>query len=381
MRWASAIATETATGDAAVEVTQAIARDLGSGQVDLVLAFVTDHHAGGFAAISRTLAEQFPHAAIAGCTVSGAVGGGLEIEHHAALAVTAASLPGVTVNAHHVDGSRETWLAPDHDARAVIALPCPLTSPVEDLLTWTDRVWPNATKVGGLASGGMTGRGPAANTLFHRDLRHRSGAMLITLDGDIAIDTIVAQGCKPIGAPMVVTKGLGNVILELDGQPALRVLSALHAGLAPAEQALCRHSLFIGLATDGSRLGRRDVVIRNLLGCDRPSGAIRAAATVERGQIVQFHLRDAATSADDLDELLTEPCVPAAGALLFSCIGRGQALYGNPNHDSAAFHRARGPVPLGGFFCNGEVGPVAGQTFVHGYTSAFASFRRRGALA
>jgi small ligand-binding sensory domain FIST len=123
------------------------------------------------------------------------------------------------------------------------------------------------------------------------------------------------------------------------------------------------------------------VLVRNLVGCDRASGALTVAASVEPGQVVQFHLRDAATSAEDLAELLAEPAAPAAGALLFSCVGRGQALYGAPNHDSEAFARARGHVPIGGFFCNGELGPVAGQTFVHGYTSAFAAFRRRGAMA
>ncbi|MBK9030515.1 MAG: FIST C-terminal domain-containing protein [Myxococcales bacterium] len=381
MRWASAIATTPTTDDACAEVTTAVTRELGGARADLVLVFVTDHHAAGFPTLSRELADSFPGAVIAGCTVGGAIGGGLEIEHRPAVAVTAAHLPGVTAAAYHVGGDPDGWLAPDHDARAVIALPCPMTSPVDRLMAWTDKVWPSAVVVGGLASGGMTGRGRGDNTLFVGDARPNEGAVLITLDGDVAVDTIVAQGCRPVGPPMIVSKGLGNVILELDGQPALAALTAVHAALPPDQRALCRHSLFIGLAPDGARLGRRDVLVRNLVGCDRASGALTVAATVEPGQVVQFHLRDAATSAEDLAELLAEPGAPAAGALLFSCVGRGAALYGAPNHDSAAFARAKGAVPLGGFFCNGEVGPVAGKTFVHGYTSAFALFRKRGALA
>ncbi len=381
MRWASAIATATATDDACAEAAATLVGELGAAPVDLVLAFVTDHHAAGFAQLSASIQRRFPRAVIAGCTVGGAIGGGVEIEHQPALALTAASLPGVTVHAHHLGPDRDLWLAPDHDADAVIALPCPLTCPTEELLAWTDRVWPGAVKVGGLASGGMTGRGPSANTLFVGGDRHRDGAVLVTLAGDIAVDTIVAQGCRPIGAPMIVTKGLGNVILELDGQPALAVLETVHASLSAADRALCRHSLFVGLAPDGQHLRRPDVLVRNLVGCDRASGALSIGATIERGQVVQFHLRDASTSAEDLAELLAEPGAPAAGALLFSCVGRGQLLYGHANHDSAAFHRARGPVPLGGFFCNGEVGPVRGRTFVHGYTSAFALFRRRAAQA
>lgn len=381
MRWASAIATATATDAACAEAAAVIDGELGAASIDLLLAFVTDHHAAGFAQLSAALSRRFPRAVIAGCTVGGAIGGGVEIEHQPALSLTAASLPGVTVHAHHLGPDVDTWLAPDHDADAVIALPCPLTCPTEELLAWTDRVWPSAVKVGGLASGGMTGRGPSANTLFLGGQRHHDGAVLVTLAGDVAVDTIVAQGCRPIGAPMIVTKGLGNVILELDGEPALATLESVHAALPPADRALCRHSLFVGLAADGDHLRRRDVLVRNLVGCDRASGALAVGATIERGQIVQFHLRDAATSAEDLAELLAEPSAPAAGALLFSCVGRGQLLYGQPNHDSSAFLRARGPMPLGGFFCNGEVGPVRGRTFVHGYTSAFALFRRKAARA
>lgn len=381
MRWASAVATTAATDAACAEVTTAVERELAGARADLVLVFVTDHHAAGFAQISRSLAAQFPGAVIAGCTAGGAIGGGLEIEHRPALAVTAAHLPDVALHAHHVGGDPDSWLAPDHDARATLVLPCPMTTPVDRLVAWTDRVWPEAVKIGGLASGGMTGRGRGDNTLFLGGERHHAGAVLVTLDGDVAVDTVVAQGCRPVGPPLLVSKGLGNVILELDGRPALEVLSEVHAALAPHDRALCRHSLFIGLATDGAHLGRRDVLIRNLVGCDRASGALTVAATIALGQVVQFHVRDAEASADDLAELLAEPAAPADGALLFSCVGRGQALYGAPNHDSGAFARARGPVPLGGFFCNGELGPVAGKTFVHGYTSAFASFRRRGALA
>jgi small ligand-binding sensory domain FIST len=97
--------------------------------------------------------------------------------------------------------------------------------------------------------------------------------------------------------------------------------------------------------------------------------------------VVQFHLRDAATSAHDLEAVLARyqegPPRRPAGSLLFSCLGRGEHLYGRPDHDTAAFQRRLGPVPLGGFFCNGEIGPVHGSTFLHGYTSAFGLFRKR----
>jgi small ligand-binding sensory domain FIST len=126
---------------------------------------------------------------------------------------------------------------------------------------------------------------------------------------------------------------------------------------------------------------RRDVLVRNLIGCDRAAGAVHIGAPIAIGDIVQFHLRDAETSDQDLRELLAEPHASAEGALLFSCVGRGQLLYGHAGHDSRAFRQAFGAVPLAGFFGNGEIGPVGGRTFMHGYTSAFALFRRRGAQA
>jgi small ligand-binding sensory domain FIST len=103
------------------------------------------------------------------------------------------------------------------------------------------------------------------------------------------------------------------------------------------------------------------------------------AAEVREGSVVQFHLRDAQTSADDLAAHLRERAREPrpAGALLFSCLGRGRHLYGAPDHDSSVFAARYGGVPLGGFFCNGEIGPVHGRTFLHGYTSSFGLFGPR----
>ena len=388
MRWASAISTAASIDEAVAETSSAIAAQLGPDRADLVLAFVTDHLAGRFDRLSAGITRRFPGAVFAGCTAGGAIGGGAEIEHRAALSLCAASLPAVRVAGLHLGAEPESWpvALPSLDAErpaAVLVLPCPLSCPTDALLAWTDERWPWAVKIGGLASGGMTGHGPSGNTLFLGEERHREGAIVVTLAGDIAVDTIVAQGCRPIGEPLVITKGLGNVVLELDGVPALEVLERLHAELPPGDRALFEHSLFIGLVPPRSpgAARRRDVLIRNLIGCDPGAGAIAVGARIAVGDLVQFHLRDAETSDQDLRELLAEPQAPAAGALLFSCVGRGQLLYGHAGHDSGVFRRELGPIPLAGFFCNGEVGPVGGKTFLHGYTSAFALFRRRGAQA
>jgi small ligand-binding sensory domain FIST len=162
------------------------------------------------------------------------------------------------------------------------------------------------------------------------------------------------------------------------------VLQALFDGVDDRDRELFRTSLFLGIEMKEalSEYRQGDFLVRNLVGLDARSGALVVGARLHDGQVVQFHLRDAETSTRDLEERLARyrsawAAPPSgAGALLFSCLGRGQHLYGQPDHDSAAFERHLGRIPLAGFFCNGEIGPVEGRTFLHGYTSAFGIFRR-----
>ena len=152
-----------------------------------------------------------------------------------------------------------------------------------------------------------------------------------------------------------------------------------------ADRELMQHSLFLGLAMRPGEqaYAQGDFLVRNVMGGDADSGALWVGARVHPNQVVQFHLRDAATSAADLEQTLARldtaiGTARPAGGLLFSCMGRGAGLYGVAGHDSSLVHAALGAVPLGGFFCNGEIGEVAGVPFVHGYTSAIALFRPRG---
>jgi small ligand-binding sensory domain FIST len=388
VRWASAIASAERLDDAVDAAAESIAEDLGSARADLAVVFVTDHYAPWFGRLAATVRKAFPHALLFGCTSGGSIGGGVEIEHAPALSLTVASLPGVDITPFHIGAEPAGWrraisVSPGADP-AFLLLPDALSCPVEELLSWMDDRWPGAVKVGGLASGGMTARGPAGNSLFLGDDRLTAGAVGIALTGDIAVDTIVAQGCRPVGSPLFVTRADRNVAYELDGEPALRALERLHQNLDAADRALFRHSLFMGVVMREQETYRPgDFLIRNLLGVDPGTGAIAVAAPLSTGMVVQFHLRDAVTSTQDLSAMLHEhddlmPC----GGLLFSCVGRGRLLYGRANHDSDLFHEVVGSgVPLGGFFCNGEIGPVQRRTYLHGYTSSFALFRRRSGTA
>jgi small ligand-binding sensory domain FIST len=183
---------------------------------------------------------------------------------------------------------------------------------------------------------------------------------------------------------MRITQCRRNLLAEVDGRPPLEVLREIFQQANERDRGLMRNSLFLGVVMDEliDQPRQGDFLIRNVVGMDARTGILAIGEVLKEGQMVQFHLRDAQTSAEDLTSVLTRYAEDnrenqVQGALLFSCLGRGQYLYGRPNHDTDIFRSKLGPVPLGGFFCNGEIGPVSGTTFLHGYTSSFGIFRPR----
>jgi len=344
--------------------------------------------------VTENLLESFPDAVLIGCTGGGIIGSYTELEDSPALSITAAILPDVETVPFHVDSTDldnlsanpERWhdllgLHPDQQPCFVL-LPEPFSCPTQDLTTSLDEAFPGCPKVGGMASGANQ---PGENALFLHDACLFEGAVGVALWGDVQMDTVVAQGCRPVGKPMYISRCEQNVLIELDGGPALTALDSVYQELSELEQALFSQSPHIGVAIDGEQTnpGWGDFLIRNIIGIDRQHKVVAVGALLEKGQKVQFHIRDASSSAEDINRLLqryastprpTEP----SGALLFSCLGRGQRFYGIPNHDSGVFRSALGDLALGGFFCNGEIGPVHGRTQLHGYTSSFGLFRARG---
>jgi small ligand-binding sensory domain FIST len=393
MKWTSSAADDATLEQAITRAAADVSAHLGGAAPDLIVAFVSSHHAAGFERVPRLIAAELGSGLLVGCSAGGVIGGGREIEQRPGVSLTAAVLPGVTI--HPFLLQTESLPNPTADAARwqalvgvdassaphFIILPDPYTFDAESLVRGLDRAYPTGSKIGGIASGGHE---PGGNALFLGNAIVRAGAVGVALSGDIAIDTIVAQGCRPIGEPMFVTSCERNIIRALDGRPPLDVLRDLHDRLDERDRLLARHSLFLGIVMNEDRQEYRqgDFLIRNLLGIDPESGALAVGALLDENAVVQFHLRDARTSAQDLDEMLasyqrSEVMPPPRGALLFSCLGRGQFLYGAPDHDTNAFRGHLGDVPLGGFFCNGEIGPVHGTTFLHGYTSAFGVFRAR----
>lgn len=394
MQWGSSLSRQTDLNAALDECAASLSAQLDAEAADFVAVFTSQHDTQANT-LSAAVGAHFPNAIVIGCSGSGVIGSGREEEEAPALSITAGVMPGVALSAFHVtrdqlpspDAPPDAWhtlLGVPPDVRPdFIVLGEPFTMDGDALLAGLDYAYPGAVKVGGLASGG--GRF-SPHSLVLNGAMHREGAVGVALSGNIVIDSVVAQGCRPIGEPMHITDAEQNMIEALDGMPPMERLQGIYEAASPRDQGLMRHNLFMGIAMDPLALtdAADGFLIRNVLGVNQSNGAIAVGALVREGQLVQFHVRDAQTSGEDLQHSLTNYLSAAGertavGALMFSCTGRGRYLYGRPDHDTDVFRDVVGGLPLGGFFCNGEIGPVAGTTYLHGYTSSFALFRPRTA--
>lgn len=401
MKWANALSKRPSLEGAVFEVVER-SQQLLSAPADLGFVFISSAFASEYSRLMPLLQEQLGVPVLIGCSGSGIIGMDSqhcprELEEQPALSLTLACLPGVKVEAFHLDGEElpdldsppDAWVeaigVPASSHPHFVILADPFTSKINDLLQGLDFAYPGSAKVGGLASGGAMGNTLA---LFSGDRLYREGAVGVALSGNIVLETIVAQGCKPIGNPFTVKECERNILLALDASPSgsgisqrpLEALKTVIENLSESDRELAQHSLFIGIARNEFKdeLEQGDFLIRNVLGVDPREGAIAVGDRLRPGQRIQFHLRDAQTSAEDLEMLLQRyqssfsAASASGGALMFACLGRGEQLYGQPDFDSRLFRQYVGNIPVSGFFCNGEIGPVGGGTFLHGYTSVFA---------
>lgn len=391
MKWSSSISTETTIDKAVEEATEAIKKEMGDLPIHLTVLFVSPHFKTQYDLIPNLIRERLSPGILLGCSGGGIIGGGNEVEQKHAFSLTCAHLPDVEIQQIQSDTTtlpggdtapsvwREWIGVPVEKNPQFIFLADPFTFRGEEFLNGVDFAYPQSAKVGGLASGAHFQGG---NALYLGDKIHNAGLIGVALSGNIELDTIVAQGCRPIGEPMPITGCDQTLLTEVGGKSPLTLLEEMVETMSEYDRKLMQTSLFLGIEMDPMKdnPGQGDFLIRNLMGVDRDSGSLSIGAILREGQLVQFHLRDKVMSAEDLSMMLTRYTgkshdTQAAGALLFSCLGRGEYLYGKSNHDSDVFKDKMGTVPLGGFFCNGEIGPVGDTTFLHGYTSSFGIFR------
>ena len=389
MKWASAISESENVEKAVSECAESIKSIVGNSP-DLVFVFPSFNFSGQFKDISNALSKHFENSVIMGCSGNGVIGAGREVEHTPGFAMCAAELPEVEITPFHISDSDlpdgddppnkwENVLGVSRESRPnFVLLADPFSVRGENLLMGMDYAYPDCKIVGGLASGGTQ---PGSNALYLNNITYDHGIAGVALSGNIEINTIVAQGCKPIGSLSRITKCERNILQELDGRSPFDILGETYNDLNEADQKLFQNSLFLGVVMDpfesSPEIG--DFLIRNIVGANPDAGQLAVGQMLREGQLVQFHLRDAQTSTENLSNMLDEyqstSFGPETGALMFSCLGRGKYLYEEPDHDTDLFREKIGDLPLTGFFCNGEIGPVSGSTFLHGYTSSFGIFK------
>jgi small ligand-binding sensory domain FIST len=341
---------------------------------DLVALFCAAEHSEAAHDLADALADLAPDAAVIGaCAADGVIGAGREQQGGAALALLAVALPvGARATPFHAqvgegfEGPELTGLPATPEGASVVAVADPHSVPIEQLVEGLGGL----PILGGFA--GLGGRGAAR--LFTTGGCAQEGAVGIVLEG-LPVSAIVSQGARPIGPELVVTAAEGNLVVELAGQPALERVQQVVEDLPLTERALLENGLLIGLVIDENRPEHRlgDFLVRGVLGADPDTGAIAIGDVPRVGQTVRLHVRDAESASRELDSMLArESAEPGSAALLFSCNGRGRNLFPHPDHDAGAVSRALGSDAVAGCFCQGELGPVGGRTFIHGYTASIA---------
>jgi small ligand-binding sensory domain FIST len=261
---------------------------------------------------------------------------------------------------------------PATDAHTLILLADPLSFPITEALQLWEASNPNLQIIGGLTSGAPAiGR---SSLIVDNDI-HENGAVGLLVSGLTKVEPIVSQGCRPIGDPFTVTSSKGNVIQTLGNQSALTRVKDLFNSLSEAEKNLVNTGLHVGRVINENKLdfSRGDFLIRAVLGADQQTGHLVIGDEIEVGAIIQFHVRDAQTANHDLVEL-TNPIDQSDGALVFSCNGRGINLFGESDHDSLLIADLVKGEASAGMFCAGEIGPIGGRSFLHGFTASIAFF-------
>jgi len=378
------LSTEPDPLQAATAAARAAAADLDGASADLALVFASGAHlAAPEATLEGVLAVLSPRTLI-GCGAGGVLARGRELERGNAVVVWAAALGGGSALPFHATAVAEepgyelTGLPRPDGSSGVLLLSDPYSFPTELALEMFMQDAPAVPVLGGIASA-RTAAGDGA--LFVDDRVCGRGAVGVSLQG-VEMLPCVSQGAAPLGREVTITAAEGNVIHELAGRPPLETLKLIISELSPRERGLVAGGLLIGLVIDGGKpdYERGDFLVRGVLGTDPESGSLVVGARVASGQVVRLHARDARSADEDLHEALRLRVAalagePPAGAIVFSCNGRGSDMFGIADHDAQAIE-AELRAPAAGFFAAGEIGPVGGRSFLHGFTATLAVFPR-----
>lgn len=389
MRFASALTTKPDWTEAVEDLSRQITEQLGGAKADLAMLFAHPKFVPQIGNLIDSMRKAIGIEHLIGCTGGGIIGTAQELEQKPAISLLVGETPGVKITPFYLtEKNLEESTGPDYwhfqleiepgATPNFVVLVDPFTTRAMQLIDALGEAYPQAPMIGGLASGAQQ---PGENRLFLDGKIYDEGAVGISLAGKIVLRTVVSQGCRPIGEPLTVTRADKNIVFELGGRPPMKVLQEMLPQLPARDQKLARSALFLGRVINEyqEEFSRGDFLIRNLIGSDPQSGALAVGDWMRTGQTVQFQVRDAETADEDLRHMLMEERrelggTQPRGALLFSCLGRGEGMYGAADHDIKAVQESLGPVPAAGFFCNGEIGPVGQRAFIHGFTSVLGLF-------
>jgi small ligand-binding sensory domain FIST len=422
MHMAHGLSTQSESVEAAAQACDAALSRMNGAGVDLATVFFTPQHVDHAEAVVREIAQRTKPGAMVGISAVGVIGGGREIERGPGMSVLLSSLPGVRVRTFDVEDfppldnhdRTDDWanaLHAGHDLRFALLLVDPYSIPINQMIPHANKALksrvrppsPNAPAraggpvlFGGLASASSKAGG---NVLVHNGTVMRTGAVGVSLSGSgLHVDTVVSQGCRPFGPPMIVTRAKANMIFELSGKPAVAAIQEAVETLGDDPRESLKGGLFLGLAIDEykERFGRNDFLIRGVVGVDQERGAVAVADLVRVGRTVRLHTRDAKTADEDLALLLDAQKLydPPFGSICITCFARGERLFGTRHHDASAVVRAfrapggeppaggqyldpaeQAPIAQSGFFGTGEIGPIGGVGFHHSNTACVALFR------
>lgn len=351
--------------------------------VDLGVAFLSPRLAPRAAEILDILRVHARIPRLVGCSAHGTACHGREHEESQGLVLSLLHLPGASIDLFHLPADRlpsddtpAPWSRLAGSCRGALAFADPFQTHNEGWLSAWNQDFPGVPIVGGLASG--LGTSDACQLyLDGQVLGH--GVVLALVGGSVSVVPMVSQGCTPIGDPWIITRADRNVIFGIANRPAYSVLVDTFNALSSEERQRAQNNLMVGFASSEQRPehAHGEFLVRNLLGVDPRQGALAVGALARPGQTLQFQRRDAEAASTDLVRCLerTRSALGsrrAIGGILFTCCGRGQGLFGKPDHDAALIQEHLGPLPVVGLFANGEVGPVGPTSHLHGYTASLA---------
>ncbi len=383
-----AVSQETSSELAATSVSIEVSSALGGTGCDLAFVFFSPHYSSTISDIIQRIHQQLGPKTLVGCMGAGIIGGKEEIEEEPALVLWGIQHSGMEVVPFSLTPKREGesltlqgWpqsLQSSASSYTLLMFADPFSTPIDELFSMLDQHVPGSPAIGGIATGGM--EEGDIQLVLNTDVIS-AGVVGVAIKGGMQVRTVVSQGCQPIGERFVVTKVNRNVIQELGGIPPLERLESTLEILDERQRQQAARGLQVGIAMNEHQedFKKGDFLIRGLLGADRQSGSLAIADFVKEGQTLQFHIRDAQTASDDFNGLLAiermmAPNQKPQGALLFSCNGRGAGFFQSPHHDVGTVRRQMGAIPVAGFFAGGEIGPVGGKNYLHGYTASMALF-------